>query len=72
MEKFATRRNVDVGESKLQRDGWCDSNWEVRPGLQGDHSACSKPPVDIDLKVVFQHKVLILKCNFQINVNGRF
>ena len=21
--------------------------------VQGDHSACSKPPVDIDLKVVF-------------------
>ena len=21
--------------------------------LQGDHSACSKPPIDIDLKVVF-------------------
>ena len=30
--------------------------------VQGDHSACSKPPVDVDLK----------KRNFQINVNERF
>ena len=40
--------------------------------VQGDHSACSKPPVDIDLKVEFHYKVLILKRNFQINVNRRF
>ena len=31
--------------------------------FQGDHSACSQPPVDIDS---------ILKWNFQINVSGRF
>ena len=39
---------------------------------QGDHSACSKPPVDIDLKVVFYNKDLRLKHNLQINVNERF
>ena len=43
-----------------------------RKYLQGDHSACSKPPVDIDLKVVFYYKILILKRNLNINVNGRF
>ena len=32
--------------------------------VQGDHSACSKPPIDIDLKVVFYYKVLIIKPEF--------
>ena len=36
-------------------------NW-----VQGDHSVCLKPPVDIDLKVEFYYKVLILKRNFHI------
>ena len=40
--------------------------------IQGDNSACSKPPIDINLRVAFEYKVLILKRNFQINVNGRF
>ena len=40
--------------------------------MQGDHSACSKPPVDIDLKVAVLNKDLIIKRNFQINVNGGF
>ena len=43
-----------------------------RKDLQGDQAACSESPVDIDLKVAFQYKVLILKHNFQINVNERF
>ena len=40
--------------------------------VQGDHSACSKPAVDIYLKVVFYYTDLIVKRNFQINVNLRF
>ena len=28
-------------------------SWTSNITLQGDHSACSKPPVDIDLKVAF-------------------
>ena len=40
--------------------------------VQGDHSACSKPPVDIDLKVALYHNVLIKYRNFQKNVKGRF
>ena len=40
--------------------------------IQGDHLACSKPPVDIDLKVALWYKDFILKCNFQTNVNGMF
>ena len=40
--------------------------------VQGDTSGWWKPPVDIDLQVAFYYKVLILKRNFQINVNGRF
>ena len=36
------------------------------------HSGCAKSPIDIDLKVGFQYKVLILQCNSHINVNGRF
>ena len=40
--------------------------------IQGDTSRLSKPVVDINLKVVFEYKVLILKCNFHININRRF
>ena len=29
--------------------------------VQGDHSGCAKPPVDIDLKVAFYNKAPILK-----------
>ena len=39
--------------------------------IQGETSGWLKPPVDIDLKVAFYDKVIILKCNFHINVNGR-
>ena len=45
---------------------------KYRTEIQGDHSTCSKPIVDIDLKVAFYYKVIILKRNFQINVKGRF
>ena len=40
--------------------------------IHGDHSACSKPPVDIDLKVGLYYKDLILKRKFQVNVKERF
>ena len=40
--------------------------------LEGENSACSKPPIDIDVKVAFLYKGFILKRNFQINVNRRF
>ena len=40
--------------------------------LQGDQAAWTNPPVDIDVKVAFYYKDLILKRNFQINVSGRF
>ena len=40
--------------------------------IQGDTSGRTKPPVDIDVKVAFYYKGLLLKRNFQINVNGRF
>ena len=40
--------------------------------ILGHHSACSKPPVDNDLKAVFYYMDRILKRNFQINVNRRF
>ena len=36
--------------------------------VQGDTSGCLKPPVDIELKVAFYYKVLILKRIFHINV----
>ena len=74
-----TRFRAGEGEDE-DDDGIAISNkqpemiWELKLGIcfQGDHSTCSKPPVNIDLKVVFYHKVLILKRNFQINVNERF
>ena len=47
-------------------------SFEIQVHVQGDHSACSKPPLDIDLKVAFEYKVLLLKRNFQINVNKMF
>ena len=37
--------------------------------LQGDHSGCVKPRVDIKTKVVFQY---ILRRNFCLDVNGTF
>ena len=40
--------------------------------VQGDPSGLSKPVVDIDVKVAFWYEDLILKRNFQINVNNRF
>ena len=40
--------------------------------IQGDTSGCAKPLVDIDVKVALKYKDLILKCDFQINVNRRF
>ena len=39
--------------------------------IQGDHSGCSQPPIDIKTKVAFQYKPLILKHNFCFLVNGR-
>ena len=38
----------------------------------GDTSRCFKPPVDIDVKVEFYFKDLILNCNLQIDANSRF
>ena len=39
----------------------------------GDTSRCFKPPVDIDVKVAFYFKDLILNYNFHIDdVDGRF
>ena len=40
--------------------------------IQGDQAACPKPPVDIDVKVAFQCKILTLKRNFQIKSTGGF
>ena len=40
--------------------------------LQGDTSVCLKFYFDIDVKVAFYYKDLILKCNIQINVKKRF
>ena len=38
--------------------------------IQGDPAPCSKPPVDIDVKVAFYDKVLILKRNFKSMSTG--
>ena len=40
--------------------------------VQGDHSGCDKPPVDIKTKVAFQEIGLILKQSFCFDVNRRF
>ena len=45
---------------------------KFRSQVQGDTSGRTKPPVDIEVKVVFYYKDPILKRNFQINVNRRF
>ena len=49
----------------------CD-NIQLCITVQDDHSACSKPPVDIDLKVVFKYKFLILNANFKSMSMGGF
>ena len=48
-----------LGEEKMAAD------------VQGDHSGSSQCPVDIKIKVAFQYKPFILKCNFLVHVNGR-
>ena len=40
--------------------------------LQGDHSGCAKPPLEIKTKVPFLYMDLILKRNICFDVNGRF
>ena len=40
--------------------------------LQGDHSGCVKPPVDIKTNVAFQYMGIIQKQNYCFNVNGSF
>ena len=40
--------------------------------VHGDTSRCFKPPVDIDVKVEFYFKDLILNCNLQIDANSIF
>ena len=40
--------------------------------IQGDHSGCAKPPVDIKTKVPFYYEAHVLKQNFCFEVNGRF
>ena len=40
--------------------------------LQGDHSGCVRPPVDIKTNVAFQYMLIILKHNFWFHANGRF
>ena len=37
--------------------------------VQGDHSGCAKPPVDIDLKVIISGPYT--ESNFQIDDSGR-
>ena len=53
------------------RDCFCHGHKEWL-SVQGGHSACSKPPVEIDVEVAFKYNDLILKRTFQINVNRRF
>ena len=40
--------------------------------VQGDHSSCAKPPIDIKTEVPFYITDSILKWNFCFDVNGRF
>ena len=40
--------------------------------IQGDHSGFDKPPVDPKTNVAFKYKLLLLKQNFSLDVNGRF
>ena len=44
--------------------------WYLR--VQGDHSGCVKPPVDIKTKVPFWYEANVLKRKLCFGVNGRF
>ena len=44
----------------------------MRGDVQGDTSRCFKPPVDISFKAALLYDLLILKRNFQNDVNMRF
>ena len=61
-------------EFKYQRQ---DAPWRtihladaLRYILQGDHSGCVKPPVDIKTIVLFLYEAHVLKCNLCFGVNG--
>ena len=55
-----------------ERGGNGDGNGVQVGSLQGDHSGCFKPPVDIKTKVHFLYEELIPKRNICFGVNGRF
>ena len=40
--------------------------------LQGDHSGCDKPPVDIKTKAPFYYEAHVLKRDIDFGVNWRF
>ena len=40
--------------------------------VQGDQAACPKPTVDIDVKVVFSYKGILLNLNFKSMSTGGF
>ena len=40
--------------------------------MQGDHSGCVKPPVELKTNVLFQYEANVLKHNLCFGVNGRF
>ena len=44
----------------------------IKSQLQGDHSHYSQPPIDTTTKAVFLYVGLILKRNFDFDVNRRF
>ena len=35
------------------------TSWNIIAGVQGDHSGCARPPVDIKMNVAFQYMLLI-------------
>ena len=61
---FPTSATAQVSEET-------DSTLNSRVVIQSDHSRCSKPPVDIKTKVVFQHEAPVPKCNLCFGVNRR-
>ena len=66
---------ADLGQAaqRQRQGGTQEPQGEVRiSDIQGDPAPCSKPPIDIDVKFVFEYKVLILKRIFKSMSTGGF
>ena len=67
---FGWRLRWDTGRCRISY-AWFVRCFIFFIRLQGDHSGCSQPPVDIKIKVPCLYAAHVLKCNLCFGVKGR-